>query len=75
MSACVECGQDVMWAEDPDGNRIPLDARADQLTGERYIVVEHNPPKAKRLSPTYVGYGNGDHRQTCPAKVRRRERV
>lgn len=75
MSGCVECGQDITWAEDETGKRIPLDARATSLDGKRYIFVAFNPHKVKPVNPSYIGYGYGDHRETCPAKARRRERV
>lgn len=75
MSGCVECGQDIKWAEDESGNRIPVDARATKLDGERFFYPDPTSNVVKPVSPTYIGYGYGDHRKTCPAKERRRERI
>lgn len=69
---CSDCGETVVWATVRDtGERIPLNERATELTGDdRYVFVEHNPPTVQAVSPTYRAHAYADHRVKCPLTMR-----
>ncbi len=77
MAACSDCGFPVRFVTDESGERFPIDARADQLTGnDRYYFPdpEGQPETVALMSAGHIGYGHGDHRKTCP-RVRREARL
>lgn len=78
MSACSDCGFPVTYVRTAESeDKFPIDARADQLTGDaRYYFPdpENKPGVVAPMAPGHVGYGHGDHRQTCP-RVRREARL
>lgn len=74
---CPDCGYPVVFATDEEsGERIPLDERATQLTGnDRYFFTQTTAPqKVRKMAAQHIGYGYGDHRKTCP-RARRLARL
>jgi hypothetical protein len=60
---------------DEDGEHLVIDARADQLTGNsRYYFPDprNEPDLVARMAAGHVGYGHGNHAETCPRAQRER---
>lgn len=77
MAACSDCGFPVRWAKTDEGESIPLDERADQITGnDRYYFPDpvNKPDTVALMGAGHIGYGHSDHRKTCP-RVRREARL
>jgi len=74
MAGCPNCGSEILWVEDESGNRFAVNPRADVLTGERFMLDQQQPPVAKPMSESYIGYGYQPHDATCSTR-RERERV
>lgn len=59
--------------DQPEAERFPIDERATQMTGDnRYFFPDpaSQPGIVEKMSGAHVGFGHGDHRLTCPVKVR-----
>lgn len=77
MARCNDCGFPVTFVtteegDQPEAERFPIDERATEMTGERYFFPDPagKPGIVQKMSPAHVGYGHGDHRLTCPVRVR-----
>lgn len=72
MALCQACGTETRWVE-VDGERIALD-RVPSVNG-KYVLDPEDVSKATRVdAPGLDKLGYSAHEDTCPARVRDRER-
>jgi hypothetical protein len=78
MARCSDCGFPVKYVTTAEGgDKFPIDERADQITGNHryYFPDPQNEPEVVALMGAgHIGYGHGDHRETCPEN-RRKQRL
>lgn len=68
MSLCPDCGVEITWAKHEEtGEKIPIDAFATALDGDRYITthVSASEVRIRDVPDLYSGYAFADHRVTC----------
>ena len=67
-SVCRVCSVDIVWAEKEDGERVPLDAHEEQVSGEdRWRIKEDRQPRPliEPVAPDFPAPAMVDHRTIC----------
>jgi len=66
VSHCRDCGQEIVWGQDEQGRRMPLDRGADVYRLLQWDAIAQKYAVTKVQSGYYV-----DHRSVCPKRKRR----